>query len=148
MTQFMLFFLSETGSVMQNINPTTTNAWKALQDHFNKNKNRTIKDLFASDPQRFSKFSISFPKEDILVDYSKNIIDEETMKLLFDLARETKLSEAIDSMFTGEKINRTEGRAVLHTALRNRSKTEIFVDGEFRHYPLRQYKTQLGSFYF
>ncbi|MBQ8707110.1 MAG: glucose-6-phosphate isomerase [Succinivibrionaceae bacterium] len=115
---------------MQNINPTTTNAWKALQDHFNKNKNRTIKDLFASDPQRFGKFSISFPKEDILVDYSKNIVDEETMKLLFDLARETKLSEAIDSMFTGEKINRTEGRAVLHTALRNRSKTEIFVDGE------------------
>ncbi len=115
---------------MQNINPTTTNAWKALQEHFNKNKNRTIKDLFASDPHRFNNFSITFPKEDILVDYSKNIIDEETMKLLFDLARETKLNEAIDSMFSGEKINRTEDRAVLHTALRNRSPREVFVDGK------------------
>ncbi len=115
---------------MQNINPITTNAWKALQDHFNKNKNRTIKELFSRDPQRFNKFSVTFPQEEILIDYSKNIIDEETMKLLFDLARETKLNEAIDSMFSGEKINRTENRAVLHTALRNRSKREIFVDGK------------------
>ncbi len=115
---------------MQNINPITTNAWKALQDHFNKNKNRTIKELFSRDPQRFNKFSVTFPQEEILIDYSKNIIDEETMKLLFDLARETKLNEAIDSMFSGEKINRTEDRAVLHTALRNRSKREIFVDGK------------------
>ncbi len=115
---------------MQNINPTTTSAWKALQEHFNKNKNRTIKDLFSVDPQRFSRFSITFPQEDILVDYSKNIVDEETMKLLFDLARETKLNEAIDSMFSGEKINRTEDRAVLHIALRNRSKREILVDGK------------------
>lgn len=115
---------------MQNINPITTNAWKALQDHFNKNKNRTIRELFSRDPQRFNKFSVTFPQEEILIDYSKNIIDEETMKLLFDLARETKLNEAIDSMFSGEKINRTEDRAVLHTALRNRSKREIFVDGK------------------
>jgi glucose-6-phosphate isomerase len=115
---------------MQNINPTTTNAWKALQEHFNKNKNRTIKELFSRDPQRFNKFSVTFPQEDILVDYSKNIVDEETMKLLFDLAKETKLNEAIDSMFSGEKINRTENRAVLHTALRNRSKREILVDGK------------------
>ncbi len=115
---------------MQNINPITTNAWKALQDHFNKNKNRTIKELFSRDPQRFNKFSVTFPQEEILIDYSKNIIDEETMKLLFDLARETKLNEAIDSMFSGEKINRTENRAVLHTALRNRSNREIFVDGK------------------
>ena len=115
---------------MQNINPTTTSAWKALQEHFNKNKNRTIKDLFSVDPQRFSRFSVTFPQEDILVDYSKNIVDEETMKLLFDLARETKLNEAIDSMFSGEKINRTEDRAVLHIALRNRSKREILVDGK------------------
>lgn len=115
---------------MQNINPTSTEAWKALSEHFNANKNRTIRDLFAADPARFDKFSVKFAPSNILIDYSKNIVDEKTMELLFSLARETKLQEAIDSMFTGEKINRTEDRAVLHTALRNRSTRPIFVDGK------------------
>ncbi len=115
---------------MQNINPTTTKAWKALQEHFNENKNRTIKDLFKQDPKRFDKFSLNILSSDILIDYSKNIVDEKTMELLFDLAKETKLDEAIKSMFAGEKINRTENRAVLHTALRNRSNKPIYVDGQ------------------
>ena len=115
---------------MQNINPTTTKAWKALQEHFNENKNRTIKDLFKQDPKRFDNFSLNILSSDILIDYSKNIVDEKTMELLFDLAKETKLDEAIKSMFAGEKINRTENRAVLHTALRNRSNKPIYVDGQ------------------
>lgn len=115
---------------MQNINPTTTKAWKALQDHFDQNKNRTIKDLFNTDPNRFDKFSLNILSSEILVDYSKNIIDQDTLKLLFDLAKETKLDEAIKSMFSGEKINRTEDRAVLHTALRNRSNEPVLVDGQ------------------
>ena len=115
---------------MQNINPTTTKAWKALQDHFNENKNRTIKDLFTANPNRFNEFSKKILSSEILVDYSKNIVDGTTMSLLFDLAKETKLDEAIKSMFEGEKINRTEDRAVLHVALRNRSNKPILVDGQ------------------
>lgn len=115
---------------MQNINPTTTNAWKALQEHFDNNKNRTIKELFDNDKDRFQKFSTKFEKSNILIDYSKNIVDEETMKLLFDLAKEVKLQESISSMFSGEKINKTENRAVLHTALRNRSNKSILVDNK------------------
>ncbi len=115
---------------MQNINPTTTNAWKALENLFNNNKTTTIKELFAKDAERFKKYSVRFPKEDIFVDYSKNIVDDNIMKELFNLARETKVDEAIVSMFSGEKINRTEDRAVLHTALRNRSESPVYVDGK------------------
>ncbi len=115
---------------MQNINPTTTNAWNALQELFASNKSTTIKDLFAKDSDRFNKYSIKFPKEDIFVDYSKNIVSDKVLEQLFNLARETKVDEAIESMFSGEKINKTEGRAVLHTALRNRSNRPVYVDGK------------------
>ncbi|MFC3913585.1 glucose-6-phosphate isomerase [Pseudaeromonas sharmana] len=114
---------------MKNINPTQTKAWKALEAHFAANKDRQIKDLFAADAARFDKFSTTFGG-DILVDYSKNLISEETLALLIDLAKETDLQAAIDAMFNGEKINQTEGRSVLHVALRNRSDREILVDGK------------------
>ena len=114
---------------MKNINPTQTQAWKALEAHFAANKERQLKDLFAADAERFNKFSTTFGG-DMLVDYSKNLITQETMALLQDLAKETDLSSAIESMFNGEKINRTEGRAVLHVALRNRSDRPIQVDGK------------------
>lgn len=115
---------------MQNINPTKTNAWKALHDLFISNKNTKIKDLFAKDAERFNKYSIQFSKEDILIDYSKNIIDDNILNQLFNLARETKLDEAIEAMFSGKKINKTENRAVLHTALRNRSDRAVYLDGK------------------
>ncbi|MEH8142415.1 glucose-6-phosphate isomerase [Aeromonas veronii] len=114
---------------MKNINPTQTQAWQALEAHFAANKETRLKDLFAQDPKRFDKFSLTFGG-DILVDYSKNLITEETLKLLVDLAKETDLRSAIDAMFNGDKINMTEGRSVLHVALRNRSDRPIESDGK------------------
>ena len=114
---------------MKNINPTQTAAWQALQKHFDEMKDVTIADLFAKDGDRFSKFSATF-EDQMLVDYSKNRITVETLAKLQDLAKECDLAGAIKSMFSGEKINRTENRAVLHVALRNRSNTPILVDGK------------------
>ncbi|HDW7330103.1 TPA: glucose-6-phosphate isomerase [Escherichia coli] len=114
---------------MKNINPTQTAAWQALQKHFDEMKDVTIADLFAKDGDRFSKFSATFDDQ-MLVDYSKNRITEETLAKLQDLAKECDLAGAIKSMFSGEKINRTENRAVLHVALRNRSNPPILVDGK------------------
>ncbi|HDG1671524.1 MAG: glucose-6-phosphate isomerase [Kluyvera cryocrescens] len=114
---------------MKNINPTQTAAWQALQKHFDEMKDVTIAELFAKDGDRFAKFSATFDDQ-MLVDFSKNRITEETLAKLLDLAKETDLSGAIKSMFSGEKINRTEDRAVLHVALRNRSNTPIVVDGK------------------
>ncbi|MGY0157320.1 glucose-6-phosphate isomerase [Edwardsiella tarda] len=113
---------------MKNINPTRTAAWQALQQHFEQMKSVHMRDLFAADADRFSKFSATFDDQ-MLVDYSKNRITAETLEKLQALARETDLSSAIAAMFAGEKINRTEDRAVLHVALRNRSNTPIYVDG-------------------
>ena len=110
---------------MQNPN---TKAWNALQKHFEATKDVTIAELFAKDKKRAANFSVEF--EDIFLDYSKNRIDAKGMKLLFDLAREAKLQENIEAMFTGKKINETENRAVLHIALRNRSNKAIKVDGK------------------
>ncbi|KFD20945.1 glucose-6-phosphate isomerase [Tatumella ptyseos ATCC 33301] len=115
--------------VMKNINPTQTDAWKALQQHFSDMKAVSIADLFARDPQRFSKFSATFDDQ-LLVDYSKNRITGETLDKLLALAKETDLDGAIAAMFAAEKINRTEDRAVLHIALRNRSNTPILLDGK------------------
>ena len=114
---------------MKNINPTKTSAWKALTEHFNKTANVTIADHFKSDDNRFQNFSLKF-NDDFLVDFSKNRISRETLDLLVNLANETDLSGAIRSMFEGEKINVTENRAVLHTALRNKSNTPVMVDGK------------------
>jgi len=107
--------------------PTTTKSWQKLGEHFEKIKDVHMKDLFANDPQRFNRFSIRF--EDILLDYSKNRITEETLQLLIELADEVGLSDAIHQMFDGAKINETENRAVLHTALRNRADSPVDADG-------------------
>lgn len=114
---------------MKNINPTQTSAWQELQKHYDDMKDVTIADLFAKDSDRFTRFSATFD-DLMLVDFSKNRITEETLAKLQDLAKETDLAGAIKSMFSGEKINRTEDRAVLHVALRNRSNTPIIVDGK------------------
>ena len=113
---------------LQNINPTSTEAWGKLENHIWEAKDLTIKELFASDNERFNKFSTRF--NDILVDYSKNILTEETKKYLIELAEQTGLKDAIEKQFSGDVINVTEGRAVLHTALRNRSNTPVIVDGK------------------
>ena len=114
---------------MQNINPTTTQAWRALDAHKAAFGKTTIQELFAQEPNRFADYSLTFNNE-ILVDYSKNNINQETLKLLRQLAQECALDSAKEAMFTGEKINRTENRAVLHTALRNRSNAPVLVDGK------------------
>ena len=114
---------------MKNINPTNTQAWKALETHQSQLANTTIADLFKQEENRFNDYSLNFENQ-ILVDFSKNKINQETLKLLRQLAKESALDEAINAMFTGEKINRTEDRAVLHTALRNRSNTPVYVDGK------------------
>jgi glucose-6-phosphate isomerase len=113
--------------MLAKINPTKTKAWKKLKEHQKRMKDRHMVDLFRQDPARFSKFSTRL--EDIFLDYSKNRITPETVRLLLGLARECKVGDTIKKMFAGEKINETENRAVLHVALRNRSNSPIYVDG-------------------
>ena len=108
-------------------NPTATKSWQKLRQHYEKIKDLHMRDLFAKDPRRFETFSIRF--NDIIVDYSKNRITKETIKSLIALADECELGNAIDSMFAGKRINETENRSVLHTALRNTDNTPIEVDG-------------------
>ena len=108
-------------------NPTTTKSWQNLRRNYEKIKNLHMRDLFAEDPRRFEKFCIRF--NDIIVDYSKNRITEDTLKSLIALAEECELGNAIENMFSGQRINETENRSVLHTALRNRDNTLIKVDG-------------------
>ncbi|MFM2486793.1 glucose-6-phosphate isomerase [Celerinatantimonas yamalensis] len=115
--------------MLEKINPTETSAWQALQAHYEAIKDTDLKALFAVDPNRFDKFTASF-NDQILLDYSKNLITDETLSQLFKLAEQCQLKQATQAMFSGEKINITEDRAVLHTALRNRSNTPILVDGE------------------
>ncbi len=109
-------------------NLTSSPAWKALERHQKEISGLHMRDLFAADPNRFQRFSIHW--NDLLLDYSKNSITEQTMSLLFDLAREADLKGWTEKMFRGEKINSTEQRAVLHIALRNRSNTPVIVEGE------------------
>ncbi|PWN58680.1 glucose-6-phosphate isomerase [Chryseobacterium viscerum] len=113
--------------MLSKINPTQTNSWKALDEHFGGN-DFDLRSLFHYNPKRFSEFSLQ--KDNYLFDYSKNLIDSRTKELLLQLAEESQLKDAISKMFSGDKINETEGRAVLHTALRDFSDREILVDGE------------------
>jgi glucose-6-phosphate isomerase len=106
----------------------TLNSWKKLTKLAHEKKSQHMNDLFAQDGQRFEKFSIELPK--LLLDYSKNLIDSETMSTLFELANETQVLEWREKMFSGEKINKTEDRAVLHTALRRKSNEPLIIDGE------------------
>ena len=113
---------------LPNINPTSTNSWKKLKEHFNDLKDVHMKDLFAEDKDRANKFTIKW--DDFYVDFSKNRITSETFKYLLELADDVNLKAAIESQFSGEIINQTEGRAVLHTALRAPESYNVKVDGE------------------
>ena len=113
---------------LPNINPTSTDSWKKLKEHFNDVKDVHMKDLFAEDKDRANKFTIKW--DDFYVDFSKNRITSETFKYLLELADDVKLKAAIESQFSGEIINQTEGRAVLHTALRAPESYNVKVDGE------------------
>ena len=107
---------------------TDLNAWKKLEKNYTEMRGVQMRDMFAADPKRFDEFSVSM--NDLLLDYSKNRIDADTMKNLIELAKEAGVEQMRDKMFSGEKINITENRAVLHTALRNRSNRPVFVDGK------------------
>ncbi|GBE41012.1 glucose-6-phosphate isomerase [bacterium BMS3Bbin09] len=113
--------------MLEKTDPVETAAWQKLQKHYVWMDGIHMQGMFTEDPERFPRFSARF--EDIFLDYSKNIINEETMGLLRQLAVETNVGDAIEKMFSGDKINETEGRAVLHTALRNRSNVPVYVDG-------------------
>ena len=131
--------------MLPRVNPTTTQAWFLLKKHHeNEMSRKKMKDLFASDAERFKKFSLCL--EDVIFDYSKNIINENTLHLLLQLAEECKLKDAIPEMFAGVKINETEHRAVLHTALRNFSDTPILADGKDVMPLIRKVLTQMEAF--
>ena len=129
--------------MLPKINPTQTAAWKALNDHFSQN-DFELRTLFQYNPERFSQFSIQ--RENYLFDFSKNLIDDRTFSLLQNLAEECNLKSAINAMFSGEKINETEDRAVLHTALRDFSEKEILVDGENIKPAIRKVLNQMKTF--
>jgi len=124
--------------------PTKTAAWKELEAHYCEMASVHMRDLFSSDPERFEKFHTRF--EDIIVDYSKNIIHENTLSLLCSLAESVHLKESIEKMFTGERINETEDRAVLHTALRNRASAPLMIEGRDIMADVRSVLKQMESF--
>ena len=126
------------------INPTSTPSWQALQQHRLLFENVQMKDLFFNDGERFSRFSIQL--EDLIFDYSKNIITENTVEILLELASDCKLKEAMEAMFTGERINETENRAVLHTALRNFSGKPVLTDGVDVMPAIKNVQEQMKSF--
>ena len=112
---------------LPNINPLKTKSWGELINHFNKIQSKPISHFFANDSNRFENFSIKF--DDILLDYSKNRINNETLEIFEKLTEEIKLEDAVKSYFNGEKINETEKRAVLHTAIRNQNNEKLIHDG-------------------
>ncbi|HEU4609622.1 MAG TPA: glucose-6-phosphate isomerase, partial [Chitinophagaceae bacterium] len=114
--------------MLPSISPVQTEAWKTLTAHQLLMKARTIRSMFEEDPERFNSMSLTLG--DILFDYSKNIADASTLRMLFDLAKESGVKEAIVAMFSGEAINRTENRSVLHTALRNFSGEPVYSEGK------------------
>lgn len=131
--------------MLERINPTTTQAWFVLKKHFEEEMNRKqMKDLFAADPNRFDTYSIK--KDGILFDYSKNIISDKTIQLLFQLAKECGLDKAIEAQFSGKAINETEKRAVLHTALRNFSGQPVVLDGKDLMPGIQQVLQQMKTF--
>ncbi|MEO6252676.1 MAG: glucose-6-phosphate isomerase [Ferruginibacter sp.] len=126
------------------INPTTTSSWQALLQHKQLFENVQMKDLFFNDAERFNRFSIQM--DDLLFDYSKNIITGNTVEILLELAAECKLKEAVEAMFNGEKINGTENRAVLHTALRNFSGKPVLTDGVDIMPAIKHVQDQMNKF--
>ncbi|WP_114781322.1 glucose-6-phosphate isomerase [Botryobacter ruber] len=130
--------------MLNNHNPATTQAWKNLETHAAAIRPKHLRELFKEDPKRFDK--LSFTLGDTLYDLSKNRVTEETLDLLAALAEEMKLTQGIESMFSGEKINATEGRAVLHTALRNFTDARLEVDGEDVLAEVRDVQQQMKAF--
>lgn len=131
--------------MLPRINPTSTQAWFLLKKHYDDEMSRKhMKDLFAADPERFQHFSLCL--DQLVFDFSKNIINPKTMQLLFQLAEECQLSEAIRDQFAGIKINETENRSVLHTALRNFSDTPILVDGKDIMPKIKKVQQQMAAF--
>ncbi len=130
--------------MLHKINPTTTKAWQLLQEHYQQMQQVQMKDMFKNDEHRFANYSTQF--QDIFFDYSKNIISDTTLKLLLQLADECKLNDAISAQFNGEQINETEQRAVLHTALRNKSNQPIMLDGEDISINIKKVLQQMESF--
>ncbi len=130
--------------MLPNLNPIEAPAWQRLEMIFLTLQATHMRELFHEDPDRFQKFSLQF--EDILVDYSKNILNEEAFRLLVGLANDMELKNAIEAMFRGEKINQTENRSVLHTALRNRSNTPVMVDGNDVMPEINRVLEQMKSF--
>lgn len=113
---------------LETINPAGTAAWQQLKLHFTEMQHASMKQMFTEDADRTEKFHIEW--ENFIVDYSKNIINDTTIKLLVNLAEEVRLKEAIDAYFSGDAINRTEGRAVLHTALRAPEDAAVYIEGK------------------
>lgn len=126
------------------MNPTETQSWQKLEIHFLSIQATHMRELFEADSQRFEKFHLMF--EDILIDYSKNLLAPETLQALINLANEIELKSAIEAMFKGSRINKTEDRAVLHTALRNRSNTPVIVDGKDVMPDINQVLNQMQDF--
>ncbi|MDC6404432.1 MULTISPECIES: glucose-6-phosphate isomerase [Maribacter] len=112
---------------LNNIDPTTTNAWNKLKEHYKTSNNLHMKELFGGDESRAERLSVRW--NDFLLDFSKNLITTETLQLLLDLADEVELKDAMAKYFNGDEINQTEGRAVLHTALRAKKTDAVYVDG-------------------
>ncbi|WP_297704061.1 glucose-6-phosphate isomerase [uncultured Eudoraea sp.] len=129
---------------LQNTNPTTTAAWKLLEENFKETKSLQLKDLFAADKERTTKFTLKF--QDFIVDYSKNRITDKTLALLLQLAEEVNLKDAIKKIFNGDLINQTEGRSVLHIALRAKKTDTIMVSGVNIIPEVYQVKNQLRQF--
>ena len=130
--------------MLPKIDPSKTQTWKKLHHHYQSTGNQQMKDLFAADPLRFEKFSFKF--KNILFDFSKNRVGKDTMQLLCELFEECKIYEAIEALFSGNKINSTENRAVLHTALRNFSSEKIYVDGNNVMPEIIQVREQMKRF--
>ncbi len=130
--------------MLPSVNPVETQIWNRLTAHYLDMQATPMRDLFAADPKRFDKYHLQF--EDILVDFSKNIITEQTLELLHALAEESQLTEAIEAMYSGQPINQTEKRPVLHIALRNRANTPVLVNGENVMPDVNKVLAQMKSF--
>ena len=130
--------------MLPRINPTTTKSWHLLKEHYNEMKHNHLKELFKEDADRFTKYSLS--AQNIIWDYSKNIINDKTLDLLLKLAEECELKIAVEAMFNAEKINETEKRAVLHTALRNFSGQPVLLEGNDVMPAVQRVQQQMKTF--
>ncbi len=124
--------------------PTTLPAWQALRENRRQLTDVSLRALFRDNPQRFNQFSLQL--DELLFDFSKNLLTEQTLSLLSELADQTGLRTRIDALFKGDKVNTTEGRAALHTALRNRSKRPVVLDGQNLMPQIEQVLKQMGDF--